>query len=115
MTPLTKKPPEPVSKVFVSGVDEVTSPRRISSVAAVYPSEDRYDGFQGKIFLEAVIGTDGVPKHVVVLSMPEGGERLAGAAVEAVQQWRYEPGTVDGEPVRVYFNIVMTFRIGESD
>jgi hypothetical protein len=28
-----------------------------------------------------------------------------------VSQWRYEPATIDGEPVEVYFTIVVEFAL----
>ena len=33
------------------------------------------------------------------------------AAIEAVQQWRYDPALQDGSPVDVYFTIVVTFTL----
>jgi outer membrane biosynthesis protein TonB len=33
------------------------------------------------------------------------------AAGAAVQRWRYEPATRNGYPVRVYFTVVVEFRV----
>ncbi len=82
-----------------------------SKVMPVYPDTAKNEQFTGKVVLEAVIRTDGVPDGIVVLQMPEGGEHLAGAAVEAISQWRYEPATIHGKPVPVYFTLVVEFKL----
>ena len=33
------------------------------------------------------------------------------AAIEAVGQWLYEPARENGEPVQVYFTVVVDFRL----
>jgi protein TonB len=35
------------------------------------------------------------------------------AAFEAVRQWRYQPTLLNGEPVEVLTEIIVTFRLGE--
>jgi len=47
----------------------------------------------------------------MVLSVDPGLEDLAASAVEAVEQWRFRPGTRDGTPVTVYFTIEVEFRL----
>ncbi|MFQ5718278.1 MAG: energy transducer TonB [Acidobacteriota bacterium] len=102
--------------VRIAGVDGITNPERVTSVIPVYPKSARQAGLAGKVFLEVVIGVDGSVSHVVVLSMTEEAEWLAGAAVEAVRQWRYRPATTaNGQhPVPVLFNIVMTFTLNDD-
>ena len=34
-------------------------------------------------------------------------------AVDAIKQWRFEPGTVDGKPVPVILNLTINFRLSE--
>lgn len=36
---------------------------------------------------------------------------LAEAAVDAVQQWKYQPATLNGKPVAVYFNLTVNFQL----
>jgi protein TonB len=33
------------------------------------------------------------------------------AAVEAIRTWRFEPALLDGEPVAVYYNLTINFRL----
>jgi TonB family protein len=69
-----------------------------------------------------VIGKDGAVRdaHVVASSAtPEridaaqqaGDPRLAKAAVEAVQAWRYEPILENGKPVDARITITIVFRL----
>jgi outer membrane biosynthesis protein TonB len=36
---------------------------------------------------------------------------LSEKAVEAVRKWRFEPATLNGEPVAVYYNFTLNFRL----
>ena len=55
-----------------------------------------------------MIGKDGSVKDATVLKgLPEG---LSEAAMNAVRQWRFRPGTLNGEPVDVIFNLTVNFR-----
>lgn len=80
-------------------------------VMPIYPEMARREHFSGKVVIEAVIRTDGVPDALTVLEMPEGGEHLAGSAVEAISQWRYEPAVLKGRPVPVYFTIKVQYAL----
>jgi periplasmic protein TonB len=64
----------------------------------------------GTVELRAIIGRDGNVRSVEVLS---GSPLLARAAVGAVQQWRYRPTLLNGEPVEVETRITVRFVLGE--
>ena len=32
-------------------------------------------------------------------------------AIEAVKQWKFKPGTLNGEPVEVIFNLTVNFKL----
>jgi TonB family protein len=89
-------------------------PKIVSKIMPVYPENARKVRMSGPVIVEAVIRTDGVPDRLVVLRMPEGGEWLAGAAVETIGKWRYQPATRGGIPVDCYFTIVTEFRLGDE-
>ncbi|HTS12187.1 MAG TPA: energy transducer TonB [Candidatus Limnocylindrales bacterium] len=61
---------------------------------------------QGVVILHVLVGTDGVIKQVEVL---EGTPELSAAAVNAVQQWRYKPPMLNGDPVEAEINLAITF------
>jgi TonB family protein len=67
-------------------------------VDPIYPPEARAAHIRGTVQLHVVLGVDGAPIIVEVVS---GDPALVNSAVEAVRQWRYEPTTLNGAPVEV--------------
>ena len=55
-----------------------------------------------------MIGKDGSIQNLRVVS---GHPMLIKAAVDAVQQWRYRPYLLNGEPVEVETQVRVTFTI----
>ena len=97
--------PPPPGPIWVRG--EVTRPRRIHEPMPVYTEPARRARVQGIVVLQTVIGADGRVGRVEVLKgLPLG---LTEAAVAAVERWRFEPATLDGKPVAVYFNLTVRF------
>lgn len=80
----------------------------VAQVKPVYPPLAREAGMQGEVVLQAVIGKDGRIKNLRVI---RGSPLLAAAAVDAVQQWRYRPYLLNGEPVEVETQITANFKL----
>ena len=96
--------------VFVTG--DVQKPVKIHEVAPQYTEEARKAGLQGSVILQAIIGKSGEVERVEVLKgLPMG---LSEVSVDAVREWRFSPATLDGRPVRVYFNLTINFRLGDK-
>jgi TonB family protein len=75
----------------------------------VYPEDARKARVSGIVTVEAIVTRDGVVKSVSVLKhLPRG---LDEAAVDAVKQWTFKPGTLDGQPVEVAFDLMINFRL----
>ncbi len=81
----------------------------ISKVQPVYPIDAKQAGVSGTVVLSAVIGTDGIVKDLQVVSGPD---LLQQAALDAVQQWRYRPFLLNGEPVEVRTTVNIIFTLG---
>lgn len=77
-------------------------------VAPTYPSQPPGESVEGKVVLEAIIAADGRIKELRVLS---GHPTLVAATVAAVQEWRYQPTLLDGEPAEVIATITVIFRL----
>lgn len=90
---------------------DVAPPTILRKVAPRYPENARANGLQGEVVLQVLLDRDGVPRAPMVLRMTPGCEELAGAAVDAVRQWRYEPARVGGDPVAMWFNLNVVFRL----
>ena len=59
--------------------------------------------------LSVIIDSTGKPTNLKVLRPL--GLGLDEKAIEAVQKWRFRPGTKEGKPVAVYATIEVNFRL----
>lgn len=71
-----------------------------------YPVLARQVRVQGQVVLRAMISREGTIERLQVLS---GHPMLVKAAVDAVQQWRYRPYVLNGEPVEVETEVKVNF------
>jgi protein TonB len=88
---------------------DVTAPVLVHRVQPVYPPMARSSRITGVVQLEAVIRRDGSVGNIKVLRGVRGG--LTEAAIDAVKQWRYQPGLQRGTPVDVYMNVKVSFEL----
>jgi TonB family protein len=94
-----KEAPDVVSPVLI----------RSTKVEPVFPKQARKDVVRGKVTLQALIRKDGTVGEVQVLSSTACDCGFEAAAASALLQWRYKPGTKDGQPVDVEFIVVVDF------
>lgn len=78
----------------------------IQKVVPEYPSIARAARVEGTVVLEAVISRTGAIERLRVVSGPV---MLQQAALNAVQQWRYRPYMLNGDPVDVETTINVVF------
>ena len=84
------------------------APVKTTDVAPVYPMIARQAHLQGVVILEAVLDAQGRVESVRVLrSIPQ----LDRAAVDAVQQWRFTPALLNGQPVPVVITVTVNFTL----
>ncbi|HYX69532.1 MAG TPA: TonB family protein [Terriglobales bacterium] len=83
----------------------------IQEVRPVYPPMAKMARVQGTVVLAAVISKAGTIEGLKVVS---GHPMLIQAAVDAVQQWRYKPYMLSGEPVEVDTQISVVFTLSGS-
>lgn len=87
---------------------DVKAPVVMQRVEPLFPEEARKARVAGIVILEAIIDREGNVKDAYVLKpLPFG---LSEAAVDAVKQWKFRPGTLNGQPVDVVFNLTVNFR-----
>jgi TonB family protein len=89
----------------------VTSGKLIHKVQPEYPPEARNARIEGTVVLQATIAKDGTISELHSISGPK---ELIPAAVKAVEQWRYQPYLLDGQPVAVETAIQVNFRLTDS-
>ena len=88
-----------------SGVQEA---KRVHYVAPSYPPLASRARIQGTVVLEAIIAKDGSVQNLRVI---EGHPMLVQSAVQAVQQWRYQPTVLNNEPVEVETVVNVVFKL----
>jgi protein TonB len=74
-----------------------------------YPAMSRRLGESGRVIVRVLIGTDGRAKEARV-QRSSGFERLDQQALETARdRWRYVPGTRNGVPEAMWFNVPINF------
>jgi TonB family protein len=101
-------PADKADQVYSVG-DGVTSPSVISKVDPGYTEEARKEKIAGSVRLSMVIGTDGLAHDISVAQSLDPG--LDRKAAEAVEQWHFAPGTLNGEPVAVRAVVEVNFKL----
>lgn len=103
-TPVLPKPAQSTVKISQG----VSQGLLIKRVPPKYPPAAKATHTQGEVRIEATINKEGIVLNPKVL---HGDAVLAGAAVEAVRQWRYKPYYLDGEPVEIQTEITINFKL----
>lgn len=79
-------------------------------VAPIYPATSRRRSEEGDVVLDVLVGADGRVTQITV-AVSSDFERLDKAAVAAVQQWRFVPGRVAGEPQAMRLRVPIRFQL----
>jgi TonB family protein len=87
----------------------VSAPKVIYQPDPEFSEEARKAKFQGTCVVVFVVGPDGRTRDIQVRHTL--GLGLDEKAVEAVKNWRFEPGMKDGKPVAVLVSAEVTFRL----
>jgi periplasmic protein TonB len=101
---LAQPPPAPVLRP--PRVSRMMEGNLIHRVQPDYPTLAKIAHVQGTVVLHAVIGKDGKIKDLHVVS---GSPLLVRAAKDAVNQWRYRPYILNGEPIEVDTQVTVSF------
>lgn len=86
-----------------------TPPKAVYSPDPEFTQKARKKKFNGTIILETTVGTDGHTYDIRVVQPAKYG--LDEQAVKALRQWKFEPGTKDGQPVPVSIQVEVDFRL----
>ena len=88
----------------------VKAPVALKRVEPVYPMGARYFHVTGAAIFESVIDKNGAVRDIEVLrALPSAP--LTYCAFEALRQWKFQPATIDGQPVDVLFNLTINFKL----
>jgi protein TonB len=99
-------PPVPAEPVRVGGA--VATPILTYRVEPEYPAIAVNAQIEGMVILEATVDDDGTVKDARVL---RSHGVLDAAAVRAVEQWRYEPLLLNGQPTPFILTVTVSFSL----
>jgi protein TonB len=102
-------PPRPAQQRIRQG-GSVQAALLVNKVTPVYPPLARQTRISGTVRLHAIISKNGSIQSLEVIS---GHPLLVRAAMDAVQQWRYKPTLLNGEPVEVDTTIDVIFSLNQ--
>jgi periplasmic protein TonB len=95
--------------LYRPGVGGVTPPSPLYAPDPDYSDAARKAKYQGSVILWLVVGADGRPHNLrVARSLGMG---LDEKALDAVRQWRFQPATLNRQPVAVEINVEVSFRL----
>jgi hypothetical protein len=83
---------------------QIRQPRKLYHVPPIYPE----GAPPGVVRIDAVIGPDGLVKETRVTN--DAPDTLARAALDAVQQWEFDPTLLNCEAVDVRMSVTVDFR-----
>lgn len=100
-------PTEPTGPIRVGG--DVRKPEKISGSDPQYTEVARRARVEGVVIVEAIIDKEGNVTNVKVLKgLPMG---LDASAANAVKNWKFEPASLHGNPVAVYYTLTVNFQL----
>ena len=88
---------------------KVTRPELLHQVRPDVTDDARRHRFNGAVILETIIDTKGNVRDLRALKEQPYG--LTEAALKAVKAWTFQPATLDGKPVTVWYVLTVNFRV----
>jgi TonB family protein len=114
LSPLAPAPPDTTDE-FLKGVyptktPGLVAPKLLKNVQPKYSADAMQAGISGVVEVEAVVLSDGKVARTRVTKSLDTRYGLDAAAVAAVEQWTFEPGKLNDQPVPVAITVVLEFR-----
>jgi protein TonB len=88
----------------------IKPPAKIRDVKPVYPPIAMESKVQGVVVIEITIDTAG---NVMTAKILRGQPLLDQAALDAVQQWQFQPTLLNGTPVPVIMTATVNFSLAQ--
>jgi periplasmic protein TonB len=101
-------PPPPQHGPYRVG-GKIQAPRLIKEVKPIYPVLAKETRITGKVAIDCVIDQHGDITEARVVS---GHPLLVSAALQAVEQWKYQPTLLNGRPIAVDMVVTVDFNLG---
>ena len=108
VSPVSAQVPRAGQRVRVS--QKVMQVMIAKKVAPEYPADAKKDHVQGAVQLKVLIDKEGNVRDVQLIN---GHPALTQSAIDAVQQWKYKPYLLNGEPVEVETQVTVNFTLAD--
>jgi TonB family protein len=95
----------PEGPVRVGG--QIKEPKLVSYRQPIYPTVAKQTHAEGDVVIDTSIDKSG---SVVGMKVVSGPAVLRQAALDALRQWKYQPSTLDGQPVAIQMLVTIKFR-----
>lgn len=92
---------------------DIKPPRRLAGAAPDYPEDARKEKVEGVVIIQAVVEEDGTVSQARVLKGIHPS--LDRESMETVRGWTFEPATLNGKPVAVFYNLTIRFRLSKDE
>jgi periplasmic protein TonB len=89
----------------------VETPRLLQEVKPQYTAQAMRAKIQGEVLLECIVQPDGSVGNIKVVRSLDSAFGLDQEAIKAARQWRFQPGTRQGQPVPVLVTIAIAFTL----
>ncbi|MGB2666619.1 MAG: energy transducer TonB [Candidatus Acidiferrum sp.] len=110
IAPASPPPPKAVASTRPLRVGgKIQPPRLIQKIQPAYPVLAKETRTHGVVVLDCVIDKQG---NVTQMKVVSGNPFLVQAAMNAVQQWKYQPTLLNGQPIAVEMEVNVDFVIG---
>jgi TonB family protein len=103
---LANKGSQPAAPLPIGG--NVKPAQLLSSVAPAYPQLARNQRLSGDVKIDALIGENGRVSAMKVISGPA---LLHQAAMDALRLWKYQPATLNGQPMAMHLTVTVQFKL----
>jgi TonB family protein len=89
----------------------VETPKLIREIKPQYTAQAMRAKIQGEVLLECIVQPDGRVGNIRVVRSLDSAFGLDQEAIKAARQWRFQPGTKQGQPVPVLVTIAIAFTL----
>jgi len=96
---------------YASSTPRLVAPKVVSRVHPTYTREAMDAKLQGTVTLDVVVLADGTVGRSRVAKSLDDRLGLDAAALTAANQWRFEPGRLNGQAVPVAVTVVIEFKL----
>jgi TonB family protein len=101
----------PQGRIYSSKEKGIALPSVVSETKPTYTPAALQAKIAGDVLLAVVVKADGTVGDVTVSRSLDRKYGLDQAAVNAVEKWKFRPGTLNGQPVDVIFNLTVNFKL----